>query len=47
MAQCNVGGGNVAVARNIYRVISFAHTHSDIGKFEKKLLHAAHEEERS
>ena len=44
---CNVGGGNVAVARNIYRVISFAHTHSDIGKFEKKLLHAAHEEERS
>jgi hypothetical protein len=44
---CNVGGGNVAVARNIYRVISFAHTHSDIGKFEKKLLHSQNEEERS
>ena len=24
---CNVGGGNVAVARDIYRVVSYAHTH--------------------
>jgi hypothetical protein len=43
---CNVGGGNVAVARNIYRVISYAHTHEAIGKFKKKLLHGRDEEER-
>jgi hypothetical protein len=43
---CNVGGGNVGVARNIYRVISFAHSHADIGRFEKKLLHGENEEER-
>ena len=43
---CNVGGGNVAVARNIYRIISFAHKDSDIGKFQKKLLHRSDEEER-
>jgi len=44
---CNVGGGNVAVTRNIYRVVSFAHAHSDIGKFQKKLLHGEGEEERA
>jgi hypothetical protein len=43
---CNVGGGNVAVARDIYRVISYAHTHDAIGKFKKKLLHGRDEEER-
>src|ERR1700724_1723839 len=43
---CNVGGGNVAAARNIYRVISYAHTHDDIGKFKKKLLHSRDEQER-
>ena len=35
---CNVGGGN--------RVISYAHTHDDIGKFKKKLLHSRDEQER-
>jgi hypothetical protein len=44
---CNVGGGNVGVTRNIYRVISFAHTHDDIGKFQKTLLHGEDEEERT
>ena len=44
---CNVGGGNVAITRNIYRVVSFAHAHSDIGKFQKKLLHGEGEEERA
>ena len=43
---CNIGGGNVAVARNIYRVISYAHTHDAIGKFKKDLLHAPNEQER-
>ena len=43
---CNVGGGNVAAARNIYRVISYAHTHDAIGKFKKKLLHSRDEQER-
>jgi hypothetical protein len=43
---CNVGGGNVAVARNIYRIISYAHTHDDIGKFKKSLLHSPKEQER-
>ena len=43
---CNVGGGNVAAARNIYRVISYAHTHDAIGAFKKKLLHAPNEQER-
>ena len=43
---CNVGGGNVAVARNIYRIISYAHKDSDIGKFKKKLPHRSDEEER-
>jgi hypothetical protein len=43
---CNVGGGNVAAARDVYRVISYAHTDAAIGKFKKKLLHARNEEER-
>jgi hypothetical protein len=43
---CNVGGGNVAIARNIYRIISYAHRDEDIGKFEKTLLHGSDEEER-
>jgi len=40
---CNVGSGNTAVTRNIYRVISFAHTHDDIGKYQKTLLHGENE----
>jgi hypothetical protein len=43
---CNVGGGNVAVTRNIYRVVSYAHTHDAIGKFKKTLLHSRNEQER-
>jgi len=43
---CNVGGGNVAVTRDIYRVISYAHTHEAIGKFKKKLLHSRDAQER-
>jgi len=43
---CNVGGGNVAAACNIYRVISYAHTDDAIGKFKKKLLHSPDEQER-
>jgi len=43
---CNVGGGNVAAARKIYRVVSFAHSDADIGKFKKKLLHSREEHER-
>jgi hypothetical protein len=35
---CNVGGGNVA--RPVYRVVSYAHDHSTIGKFKKDLLHS-------
>jgi hypothetical protein len=44
---CNVGGGNVGVARNIYRIISYAHKDADIGKFKKKLLHRPDQEERT
>jgi hypothetical protein len=36
---CNVGGGNVAKA--VYRVSMYAHRESDVGKFEKRLLHEA------
>ena len=43
---CNVGGGNVAVARNIYRVVSYAHSHEAIGKYRKTLLHSRNEQER-
>lgn len=41
---CNVGGD---VARAVYRIISYAHDHSAIGKYDKKLLHSAAEEEVS
>ena len=34
---CNTGGGNVA--RQVYRVISYAHDHGSIGKYDKNLLH--------
>ena len=40
---CNVGGGNVA--RGVYRIVSYAHDHSTIGKFKKQLLHAPEEEQ--
>jgi hypothetical protein len=43
---CNVGGGNVAAARNIYRVISYAHTDDAIGKHKKTLLHSRDAQER-
>src|SRR5262249_47615216 len=42
---CNVGGGNVAVARKIYRVVSFPHSDADIGKFKKKRLLSREERE--
>jgi hypothetical protein len=44
---CNVGGGNVGIARDIYRVISYGHTHDSIGKFRKTLLHKPSEQERA
>lgn len=40
---CNVGGGNVA--RQVYRVVSYAHDHSTIAKFKKNLLHTVEEQE--
>jgi hypothetical protein len=44
---CNTGGGNVGIARKIYRVISYGHTEEDIGKFRKRLLHSPNEQERA
>ena len=44
---CNVGGGNVGVARKIYRIISYGHKDEDIGKFRKALLHSPDEQERA
>lgn len=41
---CNVGGGNIA--RNVYRVVSYGHDHSTVGKFKKDLLHSPEEQER-
>ena len=35
---CNVGGGNVA--RSVYRIVSYGHDHSTIGKYRKQLLHS-------
>ena len=35
---CNTGGGNIA--RAVYRIVSYAHDHSSIAKYEKRLLHA-------
>jgi hypothetical protein len=40
---CNTGGGNVA--RTVYRIISYGHDKSTIGKFRKKLLHSPAEEQ--
>jgi hypothetical protein len=39
---CGVGGGNVA--RAVYRVTFYGHDESEVGKFEKRLLHG-HEEQ--
>lgn len=41
---CNVGGGNVA--RNVYRVVSYGHDHSTVGKYKKNLLHGVDEQEK-
>jgi len=41
---CNVGGGNVA--RDVYRIVSYAHSHEDVGKHKKELLHPAEQQER-
>ena len=40
---CNVGGGNVA--REVYRVVSYGHDHSTVGKYKKALLHAPGKEQ--
>ncbi|HEY3130898.1 MAG TPA: hypothetical protein VGL91_15690 [Acidobacteriota bacterium] len=40
---CNVGGGNIA--RSVYRIVSYAHDHSSIGAFKKKLLHSPEEQQ--
>jgi hypothetical protein len=40
---CNVGGGNIA--RGVYRIVSYGHDKTSIGKFKKKLLHSPEEEE--
>lgn len=40
---CNVGGGNVA--RGVYRIVSYGHDTTSIGKFKKKLLHSPEEEQ--
>jgi hypothetical protein len=40
---CNVGGGNIA--RGVYRVVSYGHDHSTIGKFRKRLLHGVDEQQ--
>jgi hypothetical protein len=34
---CNMGGGNTGIAA--YRITSYAHLESDVGRFKKKLLH--------
>jgi hypothetical protein len=54
---CNVGTGGAGIAeaalaskagpgRDVYRVVSFAHTHAAIGKHKKTLLHSRTEQER-
>jgi hypothetical protein len=54
---CNVGTGGVGIAaaarggkagsaRNIYRVVSYAHTDDAVGKHKKTLLHSRTEQER-
>ncbi len=41
---CNVGGGDVA--RQVYRIVSYAHSHEAIGRYDKQLLHSPDEESR-
>ncbi len=41
---CGTGGGNVA--KPYYKVSFYAHEHATVGKFDKHLLHAEHEQER-
>jgi len=43
---CNIGHGDTGIERDIYRVISYGHTHESIGKFKKRLLHGRDEQER-
>jgi hypothetical protein len=40
---CNVGSGEVA--RSVYRIVSYGHNESAIGKFKKNLLHSSDVEE--
>ena len=40
---CNTGTGDVG--RTVYRIISYAHEDSAIGKFKKELLHSPDEDE--
>jgi len=41
----NSGTGNVA--RAVYRIVSYAHSHDAIGSHKKELLHGIDEEERA
>jgi hypothetical protein len=41
---CGTGGGNVA--KNYYRVSLYAHDKSEVGKYEKRLLHREDQRER-
>ena len=41
---CGTGGGNIA--KNYYKVSFYAHSHDQIGKYDKKLLHRSDERER-
>lgn len=41
---CNVGGGNVA--REVYRIVSYAHLHTEIAKHNKSLLHSSERQQR-
>ena len=41
---CTVGTGGVGI--EVYRIISYAHTHDAIGQYKKKLLHAEDKQER-
>jgi hypothetical protein len=43
---CNIGTGGVGLQRNVYRVVSYAHTRDAIGKHKKTLLHSRNEQER-
>ena len=41
---CGTGGGNIA--KNYYKISLYAHSHAEIGKFKKELLHRPDEDER-